>query len=151
MKITLKYDIFTKENVVFHMPEEVFECDASVETSKEPARNRLKELQSLKRQGIVVNLTWKVEDEPMRRVVKVKYLKEYAPTEAEKNKERLYTFEVDFNVVKDQCLTVDDIDNNYQPTGRKKYVMAIGSDYTVKEADLNKEFNIQWLRKAYRP
>ena len=146
MKITLKYDIFTKEKVILHMPEEPFECDANDDASKKPARDRLKELQALKQQGIVVNLHWKVEDSPTRRVVKAKYLKEYVPTYAEKEKEKSYTFEVDFDVKKDQCLTVDDIDNNRQPTGRKKYIRAIEQDHIVQESDLKKEFNLQWLR-----
>lgn len=132
MKITLVYDVFTKEKTVFHADPEVFVCE-NTDEGKIPARTRMKELQD---NPFVVNLKFKIEDVPTRRVVKARY----AP------KGTIYHFEVNFDVKNHEGIEVDDLDY----PGHRKYVFAVGKDYVATEEELAKEFDIRRLRPAYK-
>lgn len=129
MKITLRYSIITKEGTVIPNVIETFDCPD--EESKKPARDRFAELKS---SYFVANLEFKIEEIPMRRIVKARY----------NPRGTLYTFEVDFPVRAHQGLEVDDLDR----PGFKKYVIAAEPDKVVPEAELG--FDPQRLRKAYK-
>lgn len=130
MNIILRYSVITEEGTVIPNMTETFRCIGTDE-SKQPARDRYMELQATL---FVKNLEYKIEDVPMRRVVKARY----AP------KGTVYTFEVNFPVKRHEGLEVDDLDR----PGHHVYVYAVGTDEVVPEANLG--FDVNRLRKAYK-